>query len=85
MSKKGIEDDKVVLKYTGNSVQDQPLPVDKLKSLNKLMPVSMDTANSKLEPYQSFQDPEVAAKITKIMESKKEEERKRNQDPFIIS
>ena len=65
---KGEAIDKVVLKYTLASMDSQSKPpVDKMKQLNKIRPVTLPI-DRKIEPIESFQDAITQKRIAKVYE-----------------
>ena len=58
--------DKVILKYTSINDTNKP-PVDKLKQINKIRPVSL-ASESEIKPLMSFHENEVSKKIQKMIQ-----------------
>ena len=60
-------DESVVLKYTKTQLVDSKPPVDKLKDINKIRPVTL-AMQSEIKPLKSFHEEAVVAKIEKMLE-----------------
>ena len=57
--------DKVILKYTTINDTNKP-PVDKLKQINKIRPVTL-AGESEIKPLMSFHENEVTQKIQRMI------------------